>query len=121
VRRVRGYLKQLIHKKRLMLPDDPATDDLLSALIRASDEGEHLTEDEAAAMAFILLFAELESPVRDVEAWTPYCSPTSRAAHPAPWTDVAPPEPPPIGRATCPTTRRSETRARLSTTGAVVP
>jgi cytochrome P450 len=84
VRRVRGYLKQLIHKKRLMLPDDPATDDLLSALIRASDEGEHLTEDEAAAMAFILLFAGFESPVRHVEAWTPYCSPTSRAAHPAP-------------------------------------
>jgi cytochrome P450 len=63
VRRVRGYLKQLIHKKRLMLPDDPATDDLLSALIRASDEGEHLTEDEAAAMAFILLFAGFETTV----------------------------------------------------------
>jgi cytochrome P450 len=63
VRRVRGYLKELIHKKRLALSDDPAADDLLSALIRASDEGEHLTEDEAAAMAFILLFAGFETTV----------------------------------------------------------
>lgn len=61
VKRVRGYLKELIHKKRLALPQDPATDDLLSALVRASDQGEHLTEDEAAAMAFILLFAGFET------------------------------------------------------------
>jgi cytochrome P450 len=71
VKRVRGYLKELIHKKRLALPADPAEDDLLSALIRASDHGEHLTEDEAAAMAFILLFAGFESPVRFPEAWMP--------------------------------------------------
>jgi cytochrome P450 len=61
VKRVRGYLKELIHKKRLAMPADPAEDDLLSALIRASDQGEHLTEDEAAAMAFILLFAGFET------------------------------------------------------------
>lgn len=61
VKRVRGYLKQLIHKKRLALTGDPASDDLLSALVRASDQGEHLTEDEAAAMAFILLFAGFET------------------------------------------------------------
>ena len=61
VKRVRGYLKELIRKKRLALPADPAKDDLLSALIRASDHGEHLTEDEAAAMAFILLFAGFET------------------------------------------------------------
>jgi len=61
VKRVRGYLKDLIHKKRLALPEDPAADDLLSALIRASDQGEHLTEDEAAAMAFILLLAGFET------------------------------------------------------------
>lgn len=61
VRQVRGYLKELIHKKRLGLPDDASSDDLLSALIRASDHGEHLTEDEAAAMAFILLFAGFET------------------------------------------------------------
>jgi cytochrome P450 len=61
VKRVRGYLKDLIHKKRLALWDDPATDDLLSALVRASDQGEHLSEDEAAAMAFILLFAGFET------------------------------------------------------------
>jgi cytochrome P450 len=63
VRRVRGYLKELIHKKRLALPDDASGDDLLSALVRASDHGEHLTEDEAAAMAFILLFAGFETTV----------------------------------------------------------
>ena len=61
VKRVRGYLKDLIHKKRLALSDDPAGDDLLSALVRASDAGEHLSEDEAAAMAFILLFAGFET------------------------------------------------------------
>lgn len=61
VKRVRGYLKDLIHKKRLALADDPAGDDLLSALVRASDAGEHLSEDEAAAMAFILLFAGFET------------------------------------------------------------
>jgi cytochrome P450 len=69
VRRVRGYLKELIHKKRLALPDDPADDDLLSALIRASDHGEQLTEDEAAAMAFILLFAGFERPVHPDAGW----------------------------------------------------
>lgn len=58
VRRIRGYLKDLIHKKRGDLSDD-----LLSALVRASDHGEHLTEDEAAAMAFILLFAGFETTV----------------------------------------------------------
>ena len=63
VKRVRGYLKDLIHKKRLALSEDPAQDDLLSALIRASDQGEYLTEDEAAAMAFILLFAGFETTV----------------------------------------------------------
>jgi cytochrome P450 len=61
VKRVRGYLKDLIHKKRLALSEDPAGDDLLSALVRASDQGEHLSEDEAAAMAFILLFAGFET------------------------------------------------------------
>ena len=37
--------------------------DLISGLIRASDHGEHLTENEAAAMAFILLFAGFETTV----------------------------------------------------------
>jgi cytochrome P450 len=63
VGRIRGYLKETIHKKRLALADDPAADDLLSALVRASDHGEHLTEDEAAAMGFILLFAGFETTV----------------------------------------------------------
>ncbi|MFE3252607.1 cytochrome P450 [Streptomyces sp. NPDC059209] len=58
VRKMRGYLADLIHRKR-----DAPGDDLISGLIRASDDGEHLTENEAAAMAFILLFAGFETTV----------------------------------------------------------
>ncbi|MEU8959743.1 cytochrome P450 [Streptomyces sp. NPDC048518] len=58
VKKMRGYLAELIHRKRL----DPG-DDLISGLIKASDHGEHLTENEAAAMAFILLFAGFETTV----------------------------------------------------------
>ncbi|ARX84016.1 cytochrome P450 family protein [Streptomyces alboflavus] len=58
VKKMRGYLAELIHRKR----SDPG-DDLISGLIRASDHGEHLTENEAAAMAFILLFAGFETTV----------------------------------------------------------
>jgi cytochrome P450 len=66
VKRMRAYLVELIHRKRAGLGDGPGDglgDDLISALIRASDEGEHLTEKEAAAMAFILLFAGFETTV----------------------------------------------------------
>ncbi|GJF34717.1 cytochrome P450 hydroxylase [Kitasatospora sp. NE20-6] len=58
VKRIRTYLADLIHRKRADLGDD-----LISGLIRASDHGEHLTENEAAAMAFILLFAGFETTV----------------------------------------------------------
>jgi cytochrome P450 len=58
VKRMRSYLAELIHRKR----ENPG-DDLISGLIRASDHGEHLTENEAAAMAFILLFAGFETTV----------------------------------------------------------
>ena len=58
VKRIRGYLRDIIHKKRL----NPG-DDLLTALVRASDQGEHLSEDEAASMAFILLFAGFETTI----------------------------------------------------------
>jgi cytochrome P450 len=58
VKRMRAYLVELIHRKR-----GGDGDDLISALIRASDHGEHLTENEAAAMAFILLFAGFETTV----------------------------------------------------------
>ncbi|MGC4998073.1 cytochrome P450 family protein [Streptomyces sp. DT195] len=64
VKRMRGYLADLIHRKRQALPAEPEPgEDLISALIRASDHGEHLTENEAAAMAFILLFAGFETTV----------------------------------------------------------
>ncbi|MDK1475968.1 cytochrome P450 [Streptomyces sp. 549] len=58
VKKMRGYLADLIHRKR-----DAPGDDLISGLIRASDHGEHLSENEAAAMAFILLFAGFETTV----------------------------------------------------------
>lgn len=58
VKRMRAYLAELIVRKRA----DPG-EDLISGLIRASDHGEHLTEGEAAAMAFILLFAGFETTV----------------------------------------------------------
>lgn len=58
VKRMRRYLAELIHRKR-----DAPGEDLISGLIRASDHGEHLTEDEAAATAFILLFAGFETTV----------------------------------------------------------
>ncbi|MFE7569522.1 cytochrome P450 [Streptomyces sp. NPDC057539] len=58
VKKMRGYLADLIHRKRA----DPG-DDLISGLIRAGDHGEHLTENEAAAMAFIILFAGFETTV----------------------------------------------------------
>ncbi|MFJ9628899.1 cytochrome P450 [Streptomyces sp. NPDC091280] len=66
VKKMRGYLADLIHRKRAALADSPEAlpgEDLISALIRASDQGEHLTENEAAAMAFILLFAGFETTV----------------------------------------------------------
>ncbi|MFF4581906.1 cytochrome P450 [Streptomyces sp. NPDC001389] len=58
VKRMRTYLGELIHRKR-----DDLGDDLISDLIRASDHGDHLTEAEATAMAFILLFAGFETTV----------------------------------------------------------
>ncbi|MDT0310636.1 cytochrome P450 [Streptomyces sp. DSM 44917] len=58
VKHMRGYLGELIHRKR-----GAPGEDLISGLIRASDHGEQLTEEEAAAMAFILLFAGFETTV----------------------------------------------------------
>ncbi|MZE80476.1 cytochrome P450 family protein [Streptomyces xinghaiensis] len=64
VRKMRDYLAELIHRKRAALgPVARPGEDLISGLIRASDHGEHLTEGEAAAMAFILLFAGFETTV----------------------------------------------------------
>ncbi|MEX0171687.1 cytochrome P450 family protein [Streptomyces sp. LMG1-1-1.1] len=58
VKKMRGYLAELIHRKR-----EESGEDLISGLIKASDHGEHLTENEAAAMAFIILFAGFETTV----------------------------------------------------------
>ncbi|WP_457519165.1 cytochrome P450 family protein [Streptomyces sp. TE33382] len=63
VKKMRGYLAELIHRKREGLGAGGEDDDLISGLIRAGDHGEHLTENEAAAMAFILLFAGFETTV----------------------------------------------------------
>ncbi|WP_338703733.1 cytochrome P450 [Streptomyces sp. Q6] len=61
VKKIRAYLVDLIHRKRGALDD--GADDLISDLIRASDHGEHLTENEVAAMCFVLLFAGFETTV----------------------------------------------------------
>jgi cytochrome P450 len=58
VKQIRNYLAELIHRKR----QEPG-DDLISGLISASDHGEHLTENEAAAMCFVLLFAGFETTI----------------------------------------------------------
>ncbi|MFE6893563.1 cytochrome P450 [Streptomyces sp. NPDC057694] len=58
VKKIRRYLADLIHRKRL-----GDGDDLISGLIRASDHGEHLTEDEVVAMCFVLLFAGFETTI----------------------------------------------------------
>ncbi|MEU3791784.1 cytochrome P450 [Streptomyces fructofermentans] len=64
VKRIRAYLAELIHRKRELLPEVPGPgEDLISGLIRASDHGEHLTENEAAAMCFVLLFAGFETTI----------------------------------------------------------
>jgi len=64
VKKMRGYLAELIHRKREALPEHPTPgEDLISGLIRASDHGEHLSENEAAAMCFVLLFAGFETTV----------------------------------------------------------
>lgn len=64
VKKMRGYLAELIYRKREALSDVPEPgEDLISGLIRASDHGEHLTENEVAAMGFILLFAGFETTV----------------------------------------------------------
>ncbi|MFJ9323457.1 cytochrome P450 family protein [Streptomyces globisporus] len=77
VKKMRGYLAELIHRKR----ENPG-DDLISGLIRASDHGEHLTENEAAAMAFILLFAGFETTVNLIGngTYALLCHPGQRAA-----------------------------------------
>ncbi|MGW4200844.1 cytochrome P450 family protein [Streptomyces sp. NPDC004726] len=62
VKKIRAYLAELIHRKREALGDEGA-DDLISGLIRASDHGEHLTENEAAAMCFVILFAGFETTI----------------------------------------------------------
>ncbi|MBP0460800.1 cytochrome P450 family protein [Streptomyces montanisoli] len=58
VKKIRAYLADLIHRKRQDLGDD-----LISGLIRASDHDEQLTENEVAAMCFVLLFAGFETTV----------------------------------------------------------
>ncbi|MFE9043310.1 cytochrome P450 [Streptomyces sp. NPDC007818] len=62
VKKIRGYLAELIHRKRESLREEGA-DDLISGLIRASDHGDHLTEAEAVAMCFVLLFAGFETTI----------------------------------------------------------
>jgi cytochrome P450 len=52
------YLRRLIAAKRT-----DRSDDLLSALVRATDDGDHLTGDELMGMAFLLMVAGHETTV----------------------------------------------------------
>ncbi|MEU5158831.1 cytochrome P450 [Streptomyces sp. NPDC020875] len=80
VKRIRGYLAELIHRKRENLGAEDA-DDLISGLIRASDHGEHLTENEVVAMCFVLLFAGFETTINLVGngLYALMCHPEQRA------------------------------------------
>ena len=52
------YLRKLVERRRT----DPE-DDLITALIRAEEAGDKLSEDELLAMAFLLLVAGHETTV----------------------------------------------------------
>lgn len=56
LRRVAGFVHELIDRKR----SEPA-DDLLTALIEAEENGERLTKDELVAMVFLLIIAGIET------------------------------------------------------------
>ncbi len=59
------YLRKLIERRRV----DPE-DDLISALVRAEEAGEGLSEDELLAMAFLLLVAGHETTVNLISGGT---------------------------------------------------
>jgi len=59
------YLRKLVERRRA----DPR-DDLISALIRAEESGDKLSEDELLAMAFLLLVAGHETTVNLISAGT---------------------------------------------------
>ncbi len=73
VRQIRAYLGELIERKQQQIraaakaadgtSADGPPDDLLSALIVASEQGQRLSAAEVASMAFILLFAGFETTV----------------------------------------------------------
>ncbi|WP_236031650.1 cytochrome P450 [Ktedonospora formicarum] len=60
-----GYLKKLIKARRAQ-----PTDDLITALVLARDEGDHLSEDEILAMIFLLLVAGHETTVNLIGSGT---------------------------------------------------
>jgi len=59
------YLRKLINQRR----DDPR-DDLITALVRAEEAGDKLSEDELLAMAFLLLVAGHETTVNLIASGT---------------------------------------------------
>ncbi|MCX6050335.1 MAG: cytochrome P450 [Chloroflexi bacterium] len=59
------YLRQLLAQRRI----DPR-DDLLTALVQAEEAGDHLSEDELLAMAFLLLIAGHETTVNLIASGT---------------------------------------------------
>lgn len=61
LRRVAGFLRRLIARKR-----SAPGDDILTALIEAEEDGDRLTEDELLAMAFLLIVAGFETTVHQI-------------------------------------------------------
>jgi cytochrome P450 PksS len=59
------YLRRLVGRRRV----DPG-DDLVTALVRAEEEGDNLSEDEILAMAFLLLVAGHETTVNLISSST---------------------------------------------------
>ena len=96
---VRAYLRELVEKRRA----EPA-DDLLSALIAASDGEDRLTEDEVISNT-TLIYAAASRPPPTSSATR--CSPC--CATPTPWPDCGP-----IGRSFPPPSRRCSASSRPS-------
>ncbi len=61
LRKVAGFLRGLIAKKKATPGDD-----LLTALIEAEEDGDRLSEDELLAMAFLLIVAGFETTVHQI-------------------------------------------------------
>ncbi len=65
LRRMFGYLRELAAKRR-----ETPQDDLISALVKAEDEGDKLTQNEIVSMVSLLLLAGFETTVHVIAGGT---------------------------------------------------